>query len=209
VLLALESALFAEGDLLFVSLGSNCAPAHVLRDYGQRTVAFPFDWVVSADTGKLIELLEDDFRCFFDERFLHKSSNGWAHLLYQLTFPHDPQILEDFKDKYQRRISRFRELNQYPGQVTFLRFASPYFPEYSEISHRDALRLDQALRSYFPDLRYRLLILNFHDRTEIEQVELLSERISIHRFNPRREGNTPVFNTFFQSLISSSASQDQ
>lgn len=203
--LSLTGALFGAADPLFVSLGSSCAPAHVLRDCGQREAAFPFDWVLSFDVGKLIELLGDDFGYFFDARFLHKSGHGWAHSLYQLTFPHDPQILEVFKDKYQRRIDRFRELNHYPGKVIFLRFAYPHSPpENIEISKLDAFRLDQALRSYFPDLEYSLVILNLQDSIAIESVGSLSERISVYRFNPHHVGNTPLFCALFQALLDKS-----
>jgi len=49
---------------IFVSLGSYCAPASLIRSSGFRKAAFPFDWNISLDGEKLIELLEDDFEHF-------------------------------------------------------------------------------------------------------------------------------------------------
>ena len=73
---------------LFVSLGSYCKPAHMLRFCNLRKVAFPFDWICSMDGNKLIEIIESDFNNFLNENFLigYEHSGALLHTYYHLEF---------------------------------------------------------------------------------------------------------------------------
>ncbi len=51
---------------IFVSLGSYCRPAHILKGCNMRHAAYPFDWIMSFDGEGLIRVLKDDFKYFLD-----------------------------------------------------------------------------------------------------------------------------------------------
>ncbi|HSX13497.1 MAG TPA: DUF1796 family putative cysteine peptidase [Chlamydiales bacterium] len=160
-------------DFLFVSLGSICVPAGLIREAGLRTSAYmPFDWLCSQDGEKLIELLREDFLNFFNQNYLtpHHTDN-FLNTYYHLEFVHDQDIANDlrekFFEKYKRRIERFRQLENYEGTVIFLRYASDVnpdffyqFPECAEITDLYAIRLHKTLSERFPKLNFNLLIIN-------------------------------------------------
>ena len=181
-------------ETLFVSLGSYCAPASLARSCGHRKAAFPFDWNISLDGEKLIEILEDRFLNFLNEEYLVPF--GWATLLntyYRLEFVHDGYWEEKdvlvympiLQAKYKRRIERFKNLQQHRGKVFFFRSAyvhstedkNRYYKieENIEISEEYALRLHKALRAFFPNLNFTLIIINNHEQ-ECVTLEKKSER---------------------------------
>lgn len=115
--------------LLFVSLGSTCTTAPVHRECGIRKAAFPFDWIISFDGEKLIDILE--------EGFLHFLNSDVLKVLGQALLNHyiPPEIrdwedanydIRAFSEKCQRRINRFKQLANYQGKVCFARTAYPY-----------------------------------------------------------------------------------
>ncbi len=188
---------------LFVSLGSYCDPAHVLRLCNLRKAAFPFDWIISFDGEGLIEMLNDDFREFLKDEYLIPYGPA-GHLLntyYHSEFLHEgafngdafQQNLEKLKIKYQRRIERFRELNEYQGKVFFIRAAYMYsatdpnryykFRENLDITEGYSLRLYMALHQRFPNLDFTLVIMNDHNQNGIEERKL-SDRLLMFRSNP-------------------------
>ena len=192
---------FTRDEILFVSLGSICEPAHEVRFCGLRKAAFPFDWIVSMDGEALIEMLSNDFQGLFDDRcFVPFGPAG--HLLqtrYHLEFLHEGDFNHRFneqlcvlKDKYQRRIDRFRSLKTYEGKLVFLRYANPssmtdqnrfyHFKENLEITEPYAQRLYRTLTSFFPRVDAYLIILNPGQGENFETQNQLGDRISIYRF---------------------------
>ena len=169
-------------EILFVSLGSYCAPASLARSCGHRKAAFPFDWNICLDGEKLIEILDDDFSNFLNKEYLVPF--GWATLLntrYHLEFVHDgsweeknvPFYMPILQSKYKRRVERFKELKEHQGKVFFIRSAYIHsivdlnrfykVEENIEISEDCALRLHEALKRYFPKLDFSLIIINNHE----------------------------------------------
>ena len=61
---------------LFISLGSTCTTAHMHRECGIRKAAFPFDWIVSFDSEKLIDILEENFLHFLYLDFVLEKRAG-------------------------------------------------------------------------------------------------------------------------------------
>lgn len=123
---------FCEMPFLFVSLGSHCEPAVMLRFYEQRRFAYPFDWLVTIDSEGMISLLSDDFQYFLDRNFMFTFPNHFECIensLYRIEFKHDGALLSDIDilekavAKYGRRINRFRQLRKYTGKVFFVRTA--------------------------------------------------------------------------------------
>lgn len=176
---------------LFISLGSWCDVAINLRDTGMRKAAFPFDWVASVDCEKFLEILSTDFQYFLDDEYLFVRDFHVFNNYYNLEFPHDfifsleelSEVLkepkdklkasknehtwETFKDKYMRRINRFRDLANYRGRVYFIRSAfgysnhpDRYFKCSENISISDvyARKLFHVLKEYFPQLDFGVII---------------------------------------------------
>lgn len=212
---------------LFVSLGSVCEPAHMLRFCELREKTFPFDWIVSMDGEALIEMLENDFKDLFrDEYFVPFGPAG--HLLqtyYHLEFLHDGDFnhqfeanLEKLKQKYQRRIARFKQLDNYEGKVFFIRFAYAYsmndphrffkFEENLEITERHALRLHKALKFIFPNLDFHLLIINCCDGKSFQEPKRLNDSVRIFRANPYLEQSQKIdsYRAFFNAILAESVS---
>lgn len=208
---------------LFVSLGSSCEPAHMLRFCKLRREAFPFDWLISFDGEKLIELLEDNFLRFLNEDDLVAYDFGGAllHTYYHLEFLHDgdwrgaqyTSNMQILKPKFERRIERFRNLNHYPDPVIFIRSAYPNsfddphrffrFQENLEITDEYAWRLYHALKRFFPDLKFSLIIINLHDRGEFEVEKKLSDHLIKMRANSTLNLDIKISNyhRFFTQLL--------
>lgn len=196
------SVLSAQEEPLFISLGSNCTPAYVLREIGLRKASYPFDWILSIDGKKLIEILEDNFLHFLDLEYLipHPVSEILIHKYYHLEFTHEKKAgglpyfddnLEQFLGVYQRRIERFRSLNTYPGKVYFVRVpfhlsTHPNYPFHDEnnleISEEYSFRLYEALKMLFPNLDLDLIIFN-KSKDEREERRTLSDHIHYYLLN--------------------------
>jgi len=194
---------FASDGPLFVSLGSTCEPAHEIRGLNLRKAAFPFDWMVSADHDQLINMINDDLKHFCDENYLEASMVKKVILLntyYSIVFPHegkwDPASFEasyvKFKEKYERRIQRFKEISNFPGKVFFIRAARPYADSDQtifkdkrnvEISDETARELYQALKNKFPNLDLTLIVLNVTDGTEVVLNHIEEGIVKMHQ-NP-------------------------
>ena len=217
----LDDDVALDSDLLFVSLGSMCEPAHMLRFCEMRKAAFPFDWIVSFDGESIIEMLENDFQDFLNQNFFKTYGAALLHTNYHLEFLHEGDWggnqyllnMEKLKTKYERRIERFRQLKNYSGKVIFLRASYLYsmndphrFYKYEaniEITEEYSLRLYGAIKEYFPDLDFSLIIINMHYGEEIVQEKALGPNLRIFSANPSLE--TPIkiasYNRFFNQLI--------
>jgi len=159
---------------LCISLGSNCDTVSWLKTYDLRPAAFPFDWLLTLDIAKLIELLDTDFDRFLDRAYFAPFNTAFIHSYYHIEFRHEGKYMEEIFTKYPRRIERFRQLGEYPRKVFFIRMSyawamSPtlYWPieRALHITLEDAVDLSEALRKLFPRLDFTLIILN-HDGPE-------------------------------------------
>lgn len=152
-------------EVLCVNLGPDCFAA----GYRYRKAAYPFDWVLTLDSERFLEILEDDFKHYLDPTYYSTHTNGAIiHTYYHLEFRHEHD--HEFYAKYKRRIERFRALADYQGKVVFLRRGyggaeepSFYWPnrEALVISSEWAFKLNAILKKKFPSLDYYLGILNY------------------------------------------------
>jgi hypothetical protein len=173
----------------FISLGSFCGPALQIKQLGLREAAYPLDWMLSVNGKKLIELLDEDFAFFTDECFLktHPTSGILLHLHYCLEFTHEEYTIgpfrnmEQLKEKYNRRIERFRKLRNCPNKIYFIRASWPLSinlnysfadPGNLEISEEYAHLLFAALKRFFPDLDFELFIFNNKNEQDFEEVKV-------------------------------------
>ncbi|HSW87042.1 MAG TPA: DUF1796 family putative cysteine peptidase [Rhabdochlamydiaceae bacterium] len=180
---------------LFVSLGSNCLTAGMFRHFDRREAAFPFDWMVTTDDLKLIEILDHNFQDFTNHLLIGKHPHfSVGHIVnhyYHVEFAHDwdlkywetPELfqegIEKLKIKYDRKINRFRQLANYKGKVVFVRLRYPmqrclharpdYYWYYLNIDidqEELALQLNNALKKMFPSLDFKLVIITQSDTSD-------------------------------------------
>ena len=169
---------------LFVSLGCSCIPAGMIRHFGKRQVAFPFDWMLTLDEGGFLQLLNNNFQDFTNEKYLVKhpiNGDHLVHSLYRMEFSHywiadywKDEILtcEEIKKlqtKLKKRVDRFHNLADYNGTVIFIRTViQPYYkPEwywFDRCVERDekefSLKLHGVLKNLFPNLNFKLIIVS-------------------------------------------------
>lgn len=207
---------------LFISLGSFCEPAHMLKFCGLRKRSFPFDWIISFDGEALIEILENGFKDFLnDDYFMPYGPAGHLlHTYYHLEFLHEGNFNQEYaatlkklKEKYHRRIARFKHLKFYRGKVFFVRNANVYsvtdphrfykFEDNLEISEEYAMKLYQALKSVFPRLDFELIIINYGDGENIKEQKKLCEHVRIFRANFHWEQSKKIekYKVFFNQLM--------
>jgi len=198
---------------LFVSLGSYCRTAHMHRDCGIRKAAFPFDWIISFDGEKLIDILEEDFLHFLNPDVLKISDQALLNHHYHLEFLNEGDWsdadydIKEFSLKCQRRINRFRQLSNYQGKVFFVRTGYPFsfsdphriwkIQENIEISHKYADKLHDTLKKCFPELDFELIIINEHDETGFAIEEQLSDGILMVRIDSKIES----YKDFYSQLL--------
>lgn len=204
---------------LFVSLGSYCRTAHMQRDCGIRKAAFPFDWVRSFDGEKLIKILEEDFLHFLNPGSLRALGQTLLNDYYYLEFLNEGDWedadykMDAFSIKCQRRIHRFRQLDNYQGRVFFVRMAHP-FPfspidpnwvwnlvgkvhENIEITQEYAEKLYHTLKNYFPNLDFGLIIMNRHD----EECFVVERQLSGHILMIRISDSFDSYKEFYSHLL--------
>jgi hypothetical protein len=197
---------------IFVSLGSACKTAHMQRECGIRTAAFPFDWIVSFDGEKLIELLEENFLHFLNPDFLKVSGQALLNEYYHLEFLNEGDWedaeynIKIFILKCQRRINRFIQLKGYQGKVFFVRSANPFsvsdphriwrIKENIEITGEYAARLYQTLKNFFPSLDFELIIMNDYKHPGFSR-EVFSDHILMVNI----ENTIDVYKDFYKQLL--------
>jgi hypothetical protein len=168
---------------LFVSLGCNCWQAQALRGkaYSLRDAAFPFDWLVTLDTDLLIKCLDEKFKNFCEEScFIRYGDTHVENTYYNFKFTHDwpygvlpdtkeryKRQLEFIKKKYERRIARFDSLRAFKGKVFFMRCfqVDPHFKGESGWNAQNALNLNNALKRFFPELNFTLVVVSCTEKT--------------------------------------------
>jgi hypothetical protein len=221
--LAADDQVALHEQKLFVSLGSHCDPARILQNAGLRKAAFPFDSIISMNGEAVLEMIETEFCYFLDERYLSPYPVGGdplVHMRYHLEFLHDGRWLDNnlrenmlkLKAKYQRRIDRFNNLGSFPGTVYFIRssylhsLTDPHriykIAENREITEEYALRLYSVLKKRFPGLKFHVLIVNTHDKKEIEVEKRVNDNIMMIRANPSldRLEKAQKFKNFYLGL---------
>lgn len=76
---------------VFVSLGCNCWQAQALRKkaHSLRDAAFPFDWLLTPDTEKLIRCLDENFKHFYQQDLFFREGTDVTNTYYNFKFTHD------------------------------------------------------------------------------------------------------------------------
>jgi len=209
--------LFAnESEPLFVSLGRNCHPALYLRDCGLRKAAYPFDWLITLDFKGFIKILDDDFAFFVTDEYLIPDPltqmvvvNDYYHIYFAHEGPFGDTWDEErfsqqvlgIKDKFVRRINRFRELREYRGKVFFLCefWSEPCVGAEVNENSNYALALRDALDRYFPALDYTLVIISY---TDLNIPALLSiERVVEYQMDRSNQHVQQMFDSLLNAAL--------
>ena len=137
-----------------ISLGQSCQVAYQLGRLGLRFEAYPFDWLFSFDTNKLIEALESRFtdwlkfdnlvECSPQSNSLHKividSKYGMTH---QHIFPLSVSLSESYsvvKEVVNRRVKRLLDLYGSGQNILFIR---------TNLTFEEGVRLSKVLSRIF------------------------------------------------------------
>ncbi len=159
-----------------ISLGHDCSPAAALRYHGLREQAFPFDWNITPNEA-LYDIIADDFSHFLEKNNLviREDKTAVIDACYGMTFIHDfptinstdvldnngdvvqAEIREDFcdflepvREKYMRRIERFREILKGDNPVFF--FIAHH------TSKQQAIDIQTLIHSKYPKLNFTLVV---------------------------------------------------
>lgn len=206
---------------LFVGIGSHCEIAVKLRENNLRKVAFPFDWMLTLNHDRFLQIFKDDFKDFLNPEYYIQHPvypSVVEHFYYQVEFRHDwpfpdtatnPERylkqIQEINSKYTRRIGRFKQIKNYEGKVIFIRIAydfdndpNPYWgqKDCSKVTFEQALSLKSTLEEYFPTVDFTLVIVNYTDeyQPKIEGIEGVCE------FKIRKTHKHEDYRAMFQKL---------
>jgi hypothetical protein len=178
---------------IYISLGSSCGPAMMLRDLGLRDKAYPFDWIVSPYES-ILESINDDFTKFFSSLNINPIYNEGVTNYYGFYFPHDwptikkPNIYDikssDFvkkgiihanwneatpivQERYSRRIKRFTNACLGQNKIFFIRTDidgdTTASLEESIKNKSYAIKLVNIIKAKYPKLDFTIIVFGKHE----------------------------------------------
>lgn len=140
-----------------VSLGCFCGPKLSFQRLGRGAETLPFDWVRTRREG-LLHLMRNDFEGFFD--FTTKKPVPGSQMTmfrgYHHSFWHDNPTESSMRERYTRRIQRWKEIDGSRFPVLFVR-AAGVLPDELE----NAPELLRELQDRFGEHCSLLLVLDF------------------------------------------------
>lgn len=157
---------------LFVSLGSACACATVLKLTNLRTFSSPFDWLFGSTLQNRVNILVNDFKDFINKedlvyigtreepeprRIYKNKKNG---LVFNHDFSYTNSLDEDYYgvyEKYKRRTNRLNNKIKNSNSVCFVFVQNPN--ERKEILNQNLLDSYKLLENKFPHTKIKLLYL--------------------------------------------------
>ena len=152
--------------MLFVSIGIDCDVANFLNKYNLRKVSLPFDWNVSYSG--VSQCIENNFKNFTNPLSSERINGD------DIYFHHDfleASMTQMDRDKYQRRCERllnlFETAEKTGEYVLFIRKGHLCYHheeqngKYKDITDdtEDAKQLDKVMRSKYPLLKYKIIVL--------------------------------------------------
>lgn len=153
-----------------IPIGSTCSIAYQLKKLGIRKKAFPFDWVRINNLALVTNLIETDFKNFFqkDSFELNEVSNQFIvngkmkSYIYQnefCRFFHDfddyisDRTFKAFCEKYNRRIDRFYSVIKNSKKILFIR------EEIGNLSKSKLTDFANLITKINPELEWKLKII--------------------------------------------------
>ncbi|WP_294538069.1 DUF1796 family putative cysteine peptidase [uncultured Rhodoblastus sp.] len=148
-----------------ISLGLACGAAYQIRRRFDQTETYPFDWLVTQMNG-LLQLLDGDFKGFLCKDNMVEHETYVEDTAFCIKFFHDfPEnkcndaSMEEVREKYQRRITRWRGTIKQVSSVLFVR--SMAFNLADEVMDWEQCeRLGAHLDNLRSGMNWRLLVSN-------------------------------------------------
>ena len=178
---------------IIISIGCDCGVSEMTKKYNLRTTAYPFDWLCTYKG--VSDIIKNDFKDFLpdlskieDLNIVDGCPNVFNHK-YGLKFIHDKLELQEEKDKYERRINRFKELLKNPPKekIIFMKKGFNYhnIGEYelkSEIE--DIIELNNYLQEKYKDLNYEiiLILMNYKYYKDFDINSIKEKNIKIYKY---------------------------
>ena len=147
---------------MIIPIGVDCGIAEFLKKYNLRNISLPFDWNVTYNG--ISNCLNDNF-AFFTEPLNNRVNQ------YDMYFHHDfkdDNLLNDDKEKYDRRCKRFMNILETSNdEIIFCRKGHAchhhfeHNGKYSNIVSDidDAEKLDLILQNKYPTLKYKIIVI--------------------------------------------------
>lgn len=185
--------------MLTVSGGTFCLPALLLRNYGIRSAAMPFDWTF-CNVESLVKILESEFYYFLDKNALTSrtgvvgrrcaTNNHYdAGNVNRPFFNHkDPTLVAD-QQYYYRCIERFLQLKG-DSSILFVLDERQDLKVYWD-------RLVSALVEHFPGMR--LFAVNYSQKSDGHS------SLSLHR----EKDNHRLFDFFASKIVDGSSFREE
>lgn len=155
---------------LFISLGSACASALILKKCKLRLFSSPFDWLYGSNIVDRAKILANDFEDFINKEdliYLDTREHPEPRKIYKntkngLVFNHDfsytNSLNEDYPkvfEKYTRRANRLLTAIEKSNSACFVYIQNPN--EREEILNKELIEAQQTLAKRFPNTRIYLL----------------------------------------------------
>lgn len=143
-----------------VSLGCMCGAKLSFQQLGRGSETLPFDWVRSRLKG-ILHFLRSDFEGYFDYDTMIPDCGGMTMFRSRYhSFWHDNPDDEDMREKYERRIARFKEIDASKQPVLFVRAVA------STDELMLAVEVAEELARRFGEQAHLLLIVDFQKRMQ-------------------------------------------
>ena len=174
---------------IFIPIGGACSIAYQLHKHNLRQTAYPFDWLKIKRLKTISHIIENKFDGFADfteidrstkyplikNDMLDESSNNnctiRAKNRYNIISCHDfssnllfEDQVDDIKQKYLRRISRFYDAIKSNRQVIFVR------DETCKIKKDDIIEFIRCIKSINPNLDFKIRIVCRKDTCKFEVI---------------------------------------
>lgn len=148
-------------NIEYVPIGIDCDVAFMCKEFKMRNCAYPFDHIVTYDG--ITKILENNFEKFIPEINENIINNHVFDKNYNTKFIHDNFLLEEDKDKYNRRIDRFLKILDDKKKIIFIKKGHSIH-HHNEIDniideYEEVQKLDQYLKTNYKNLDYEIVII--------------------------------------------------
>jgi len=168
--------------MVYISLGSTCSIVYNLKRLELRTKAYPFDWIRILNLNKITELINNNFDKFLDiDNFEFKEysdkfmidgeygsyiySNDYCNFYHEFNKPINECDVDEFINKYQRRINRFMDLLNSDEEIIFVR------EELRKVNINKINNFINSIQNVNPNINFKLVIIsNYEIDYEIDNV---------------------------------------
>jgi len=143
-----------------VSLGCMCGPKLSFQQLGRGAETLPFDWMRTRLKG-ILHFIRSDFEGFFDYDTVKPDCGGMTMYRSKYhSFWHDNPDDDGMRERYTRRIERFKNIDAASQPVLFVRAVA------STDELKLAVQLLEELTQRFGEQAHLLIIVDFQKRLQ-------------------------------------------